>query len=465
MGRAHRDGLRKICGCKPASWTKCPHGWHFSFMWAGTHHRYSLDKLVLKKIRLKGDAETEANRIRAEVQAGTFTGRAVPKAPGDPTATMPVLPALTLGQLLENYRTGHLAVNRKASTKNDVSQIGRITGAVLTLPTGTPLAFGCWCVSDIKTATIEQFRNVRRAAGEVAANRNLALLRAAFGWAVRQELVESTPFKRGTETVVKLRRESRRSRRLEPGEGEALLAVCGSPLRAIVEAALETGCRRGELLSLQWSQVRLDARSEIFLPGPKTKTNRDRRIPLSGRLRAILEMRRHDPDGKDHPPEAYVFGSLATGEQAKSFKRAWYRAVLVSHGHKPVYAVRTVTAADGTVATIPTAVLSVESRATLKSINLHFHDLRREAGSRWLDGGIPLTMIRQWLGHSNISQTSTYLETQTVGQNDVMRQYEERRETLQKLANASGKSGHKRARTAVMRDKQASIGTGKHQIQ
>ena len=41
-----------------------------------------------------------------------------------------------------------------------------------------------------------------------------------------------------------------------------------------------------------------------------------------------------------------------------------------------------------------TAVLAADSREVLKRINLHFHDLRREAGSRWLDGGMSLHAVR-----------------------------------------------------------------------
>ncbi len=119
-----------------------------------------------------------------------------------------------------------------------------------------------------------------------------------------------------------------------------------------------------------------------------------------------------------------------------------------------------------TVRTIATAVLSVESRAALKAIGLHVHDLRREAGSRWLDGGVPLTAIRDWLGHGNISQTSTYLETQTVGQNDLMRRFEERQAAaLAPIGTAAGKRGQKKAQGAMLRDKRVSKHTGKHQIQ
>jgi integrase len=70
-----------------------------------------------------------------------------------------------------------------------------------------------------------------------------------------------------------------------------LLPACGDHLRVLVDAALETGCRRGELLALQWHQIQFEPRPELWLPAGKTKTGRARRVPISTRLRAILEMR------------------------------------------------------------------------------------------------------------------------------------------------------------------------------
>lgn len=58
--------------------------------------------------------------------------------------------------------------------------------------------------------------------------------------------------------------------------------------------------------------------------------------------------------------------------------------MLRAHGHTPEYN------EPGEVGT------DASCRAQLKAINLHFHDLRREAGSRWLDGGVPLHTIRDW---------------------------------------------------------------------
>ena len=68
-----------------------------------------------------------------------------------------------------------------------------------------------------------------------------------------------------------------------------------------------------------------------------------------------------------------------------------------------------------------------------KITGLHFHDLRREAGSRWMDAGIPLATIQRWLGHANISQTSTYLGASIGGDEQDMKTFEERIGRIQPL--------------------------------
>jgi len=65
-------------------------------------------------------------------------------------------------------------------------------------------------------------------------------------------------------------------------------------LRDLIVAALETDCRRGELLSLQWKQVKREMRYPN-LPADKTKTNELRLVPVTARLRAVLEYRRRGP--------------------------------------------------------------------------------------------------------------------------------------------------------------------------
>jgi integrase len=127
----------------------------------------------------------------------------------------------------------------------------------------------------------------------------------------------------------------------------------------------------------------------IVLPREKTKTDADRIVPITARLKAILEMRRTGPDGEDLPAAAYVFGN-EVGEQVKDIKTAW-RLTCRRAG------------IDG----------------------LHFHDLRRECGSRLLESpGVTIVDVRDWLGHTDVSTTNTYLATTVNKLREVARKYE-----------------------------------------
>jgi len=56
-----------------------------------------------------------------------------------------------------------------------------------------------------------------------------------------------------------------------------------------------------------------------------------------------------------------------------------------------------------------TGGLSAEKRAKFDEIDLHFHDLRHEAGSRKLEAGWPLHAVSAFLGHASIATTARYL--------------------------------------------------------
>jgi integrase len=73
----------------------------------------------------------------------------------------------------------------------------------------------------------------------------------------------------------------------------------------VIAAMLETACWPGEILSLQWIDVNLLQR-EIIIRAEKAKTRRDRLVPISQRLYAVLDMRRLDPlDSSFHPRRTY----------------------------------------------------------------------------------------------------------------------------------------------------------------
>ena len=102
-----------------------------------------------------------------------------------------------------------------------------------------------------------------------------------------------------------------------------------------------------------------------------------------------------------------MFGEL--GERLGSIKKAWETAVLKAHGVKPEWV---------------GGKLSAACRERLRRIDLHFHDLRREAGSRWHEGGFQLHEVRDLLGHANVSQTDTYLSARIVGLQEAMRRFD-----------------------------------------
>ena len=169
---------------------------------------------------------------------------------------------------------------------------------------------------------------------------------------------------------------------------------------------METGCRLGELLSIRWVDVDLERR-EIRVRGEHAKDEETRRLRISTRLADVLEMARTDPAGREYTQHAHVFGVL--GEPVKSIKQAWTVCVLRAHGYEPVWATG--------------GKLAAGSRDALRTIDLHFHDLRHEAGSRWLEAGWPLHHVRAMLGHANVSQTDTYLNAARMGVHESMQRY------------------------------------------
>jgi hypothetical protein len=63
-------------------------------------------------------------------------------------------------------------------------------------------------------------------------------------------------------------------------------------------------------------------------------------------------------------------------------------------------------------------------RKELRRIDLHFHDLGREAGSRWHKGGFQLHEVRDLLGHANVRQTDTYLSAKIAGLQESMKRFD-----------------------------------------
>jgi integrase/recombinase XerD len=206
----------------------------------------------------------------------------------------------------------------------------------------------------------------RKNAGPNGERHFLAAARAFFNWAVKENYATRTPFLSPQgKALITVSKSSKRTRRLEPGEEERIRAVGDAFVKDFMSAMLLTGCRPGELRTLQRSEVR----ERIVILASKAKDKEERRIPIRPELKTILDRRTGD----------YPFGD----EQGRMLSRE----------------------------RLCERWRDVCKRANV--VNLHLHDLRAEFGSRLCESDVPLHIVRDALGHSNVSMTSTYLRSRT----------------------------------------------------
>jgi integrase len=380
--RRKNGGLFKTCRCPKSAWPKCSHPWRFALAFNGHRYRMPLYKVAGKGPTdeiTKSEAERLATRLRTEIWSGALA--VTPEAEA----------ALTFDEIETLFQ-------QSRPNKGDAYRLKPVRDAVVPKPRGGTVRFGSLAMRSVTAADVEALRAywLTRTPGvkqnRVGTNRMLAALRCLFNFAIRKGYVDSTPFKRFGVTVITLdsRAEAPRERRLDAGEEDRLLAVATGLIRDLLIALLETGCRRGELLSLQFSQIRW-AENVILLPAEKTKTQRARVIPITATLRGVLERRQKGPDGQTLGPGCYAFGT-ETGERVGRVDQAW----------------RATCAAAGIT-------------------NLHLHDLRREFASRLLESGAHMALVRDWLGHTSLTMTSRYLATTAVGLQTARAQFEQHR--------------------------------------
>jgi integrase len=193
-------------------------------------------------------------------------------------------------------------------------------------------------------------------------NRELALLRRAFNLAKK-----ATPPRVGTAPFFPMLAEN--NVRKGYFEHEAFLAVkraLPEEIRPVITFAYYTGCRKGEILGLLWSQVDLVERVVRLEPG-ETKNNEARMIPLVADLYEVLKLQRETRDR--HFPESHWVFSRA-GRPILRFERAWESACQRA------------------------GVVTAEGRAA----NL-FHDLRRTGVRNLLRAGVPERVAMMISGH------------------------------------------------------------------
>ncbi len=187
-------------------------------------------------------------------------------------------------------------------------------------------------------------------------NRDISCLKTMLNRAVEWELLEANPVAK----VKKLLEPPERIRYLMKEEIIRLLACCIAHLVPIVQMALWTGMRKGEIMRLKWCNVDMKNRM-IQVKYPTRSKKQGRIVPIGKKLLKVLEGLT-----KDHE---FVFRGLK--DPKKGFKAACRKAGIQ---------------------------------------DFRFHDLRHTAASWMIMAGVNIVAVQKILGHAKIEMTLRYVQ-------------------------------------------------------
>ena len=249
--------------------------------------------------------------------------------------------------------------------------------------------FGNPVVTQLKETHIEHYIASRsKSVANGTIKREVGVLSAAFNHAIKKHhwRIENPCIKAEAPKEPK-----GRVRWLTHEQAKTLLQVAGNPvdkkgkslagqykspvLRDFIELALNTGCRKSELLNLKWEHVDLSTRL-LYLE--QTKSGEWQTVPINEDARRVLVQRMRLRD-EVCPETPWVFFHLTSafnakvGDKVKNVKKAFATAC------------RRVGITD-----------------------FHIHDLRHTFASWLVRNGTPLFEVSKLLRHSSIQMTERY---------------------------------------------------------
>jgi integrase len=239
-------------------------------------------------------------------------------------------------------------------------------------------------LSEINTEDIDLYKKIRLSEGikQNTLARELQVIRNMFNHAEkRNNFFGKNPVRESGIPQINDKKE----RVLTHIEQRSLLDASPKHLKDVIQIALNTGMRRGEILGLQWKWIDFDE-NLIHLPHTHTKTQTSRKIPVNEIVRKILLERKLLSGGN-----IFVFPS----EESKTGHLEWLKRSF----------------------TTACKVAKIE--------NLRFHDLRHSAATRLIESGIPLHAVARLLGHSTVRVTERYShpEESVIKAADILGKY------------------------------------------
>ncbi len=181
--------------------------------------------------------------------------------------------------------------------------------------------FGKMPASKVSTASVKKYVAKRHGEGMANAtiNNDLAILRRALnlGRQCTPPKIQQVPY------IPKLETNNVRKGFFEHEEYLAIREALPEHYRPILTFAYYTGCRKGEILKLQWSQVDLDERV-VRLEVGETKNDEGRILPMAPELHSILVMQ-SERRRVECPTCPWVF-FLEDGDRVHKMHNAWVAA-------------------------------------------------------------------------------------------------------------------------------------------
>lgn len=223
-------------------------------------------------------------------------------------------------------------------------------------------------LSDINAWEIEKWRNKRLTDGVKPAttNRQINTIKGCLSRAVEWGAIDSHDLNKVKTLTVDNSKVRYLSKDEEARLRESLKTCKTDFLEVIVILALNTGMRKGELLSLEWSHVNFDNKI-LTVDFQNAKSGNTRHLPLNTQAFNTLQQWQQETDGI-----GYVFKGK-NNAPLKDFPSVW-------------------------------GALLDEAQIT----NFRFHDLRHHFASKLVMASVDLNTVRELLGHSDLKMTLRY---------------------------------------------------------
>lgn len=304
-----------------------------------------------KTFRLKRDAVDWARRTEDEMVRGVYISRSGSER-------------MTAQEALKRYLT-EVTPTKKPTTQRSENVTAGHLGAFL----------GKYSMAALSSELVASYRDHRLALGKSnnTVRIELAMLSNLFTVAIQEWGLGLTH-----NPVSAIRKPSPgkgRDRRLNVNEEKRLLDAVrqhSNPMLSwVVRLAIETGMRQSEILNLRFSDV--DLRSRVVRLSD-TKNNSARTVPLTAAATAVLK------EAVDNPLRPPNTDLVFFGEPGKDRERRPYQF----------------------------AKIWGDIKTTLAITDLHFHDLRHEAVSRLVEGGLSDQEVASISGHKSMQMLRRY---------------------------------------------------------